>query len=585
MPSSPPRGGLFTVITATLRGLLNKSDALLAHERRARYFGWLRDLTKRALRLARNAITPLAIVIGLGMVAFFVVAESKPVFFAFLVYLPLAWLLVFALAAEKSDEYQSVRSLLTSFQYQVDRAKQNLGQDNKAVDESVKKAFDRLHREVRALLLDKKIGMSQIRREVLRFHDPDEPMGTRWRPPTLSEMGYVIAAADAPEPANQMLALYKYSGEHSSGNGALMDTYTILKEGSSDTFSGVFAAKVQSPFRIRLVVPEDTRRRLESPGSQPEQTAPANTDLNVAYILSMLGPVTRADTRAVEANLRALSVLPVDTAPAQALTAPAVRAHLRTVLTESIAHDDSSLRTAAAALRQAPQQFVCALADVSHDAGDQLAGGTATIDTLAAILLPSAAQHRPALSAELKDFALTVQSLAAIPSTQVITHPGSAYVEARGAEADAGLLSRIAQLLAPSVKDAAAPIQPVFVTTHLTEDYFRMLLQGFRDLQPGGKAQADIDVLAAALDAKTLRLNTVDGTGAVTLQNVAQSTAGPLYLLTDIGRVNHDTAAGSARAVLWTLSGRALEVPADTLDRLQQIELRVRLILRQASDA
>lgn len=566
-----------------MRDPIDESDAWLAHERHARYIDKCRYFLRRAIRFLSTVVTPLAVVFGIGLVGFFVIAESKTAFYVFLVYLPLAWLLILVVAAAKPVESHSVRALLNSFQYQVDRARQNLGRDTRSIDDAVQKAFDGMDQELRAQLQNKKIRMAQVKGEVLRFHDPEEPLGTRWRPPTLSEMGYVIAAADTFAPNTPLLALYKFSGEDRSRGNTVMDAYIILKEGSSDSFSGAFAAKVLSPFQIRLVIPEETIARLGAPHTQSRETSRSDTDHNVAYIMSMLGPIVPGNTRALQASLRAVSHVRPDTAHSEKLPAASVRGALRILLTEGISHDASLMQLTAAALRQAPQQFVIALASLAREDHDNPAGLQSALNTLAAILAPSAEPCRPELAAALKDYALTIQSLAAIPADHRINNPGFAYIEARGAEADSGFWSRIAQLAVAADSSEKVPLQTLLVTTTLNNDTFRERLKGYYDLQHGHKTQDDIALLWAGLDAEKITLNTVRDFPPVAVTDFVKAPSSSLVFTTDAGLVQLDGVASVARYLIWTPCGRLLDVSGEKLNRLQQQEARVRDILQQGA--
>jgi len=154
---------------------------------------------------------------------------------------------------------RSVQELLGYFYYRVDLARQQFVHDPKSIDEHVQKAFDTLHEEMRLLLQEKKIRLSRLKREILSFHPPEAPAATVWQPPSLSEMGYVIVAADKFLPEASILAIYKYSGEERRQDGTIADMYTILKEGSSQGFSHAFKAKVLSPYTRPLTAPNSAR--------------------------------------------------------------------------------------------------------------------------------------------------------------------------------------------------------------------------------------------------------------------------------------------------------------------------------------
>ncbi len=550
-------------------GFAGGTDAQIAREYRARYRSRFRNAFASLGKILRKAITPIMVIAGSGLILFFVLTGSKTGFYVFLVYLPIAWLLIFILAATTPEKLNSIRYLLKSFEYQVDRAKQNLGNDHKSIDEQVRKAFLRLHGEVQALLQYKKIKMSQVKREVLRFHAPDEPLEARWRPPTLSEMGYVLAAADTYAPYTAVLALYKYSGEARSRNGTIVDAYTILQEGFDATFSAAFAARVQSPFPIHLDAPDNTHTSVAATASIANERGNADTEHHVAYILSLLGPLTWPTATALDANLRAMAALAADTPRSALLSAISARGILRSLFTEGISHLQSSLHLANAALRQTPLPFVCALAGIARDNSDNHKRLFTLLDTVAEILVPSAASSRADLADLLKASAATIQRFEVIPADKPIAHAGRVYAEARGAEADAEFFNKIKQLYDADTHSADAPVPLVVMTTNFTFKAFQSLLRSYGELQPGKTQQAIIDTLLAALNDGRLRLNTVEG------NNVVQVNNQPLIFSANAALVAVDGVNSAARYVLWTLAGQALAVPGDQLGHLLETARKI----------
>jgi hypothetical protein len=193
-------------------------------------------------------LVPTAVLGALGLVALFVFSGSRVMFYALLALILLAWLLILVLVVLNPADSPSVHSLLRTFTQQVDRAGQQWRNDPTEHHAAVLRAFDKLHDEMQSLLVQRKIKMRQLKREVLRFDSPEEPVAMRWRPPTLGELGYVLVAAETFSRDGAVLALYQHLGEKQNPDGSWVDVYTIVREGSAGNFSSGFQARIQSPY-------------------------------------------------------------------------------------------------------------------------------------------------------------------------------------------------------------------------------------------------------------------------------------------------------------------------------------------------
>ncbi len=530
-----------------------------------------------------NIIVSVLCLGAVGIVLGYVIGGVTAAFYALLALILLGWLPIPFLAIRNRGGARSVASLLKDFAYQVDHVRQALGRNPKALELGVLAAFDKLHAEITSLLKRRKIRIAQVKREVLKFHDVDEFIAPRWRPPTLSEMGYVLAAADKFSPDAAVLALYKFSGEGRQHGGTVSDTYTILKEGSSTSFSSAFPAKVQSPYTIRLAAPETAAVSEDAvPAAPAEARGAADSEHNVGYILSLLGPVTPLSAHAIDENLCALARLPAAASRAETPPAEAVWRDVRTLLTEPISRREAFLAAAATALRQAPQLFVCALADVEHAPGAVAGEEPSSLAALAALLEPADAASRLALLDVMRRFEDLTRALQSVPAQQPIANPGCAYVDARGAEADAGLLKRIAQLTAAGALPARGP--SVHVVTNLTQGEFEARLAGYGELDPGGDGQAVIDTLLGGLDAQVLALHTVTHRYALKAQDVLGAAPRRLLILSvDLALVDMEGMASGIQYLLWTLSGRTLRVDEARLHELRAAALQIGAHAWQAS--
>jgi hypothetical protein len=524
----------------------------------------------------QNRLTPALCLVALVLVLYLFLADSITAFHALLAVILPAWVLVIVIATDNLRDSRSVAALLNDFAYQVDRARQNIGNDPKAIDQSVQAAFDKLHAEVALLLRRRKIRMAQVKREVLKFHDPGEPLTGRWRPPTLSEMGYVLAAADRFAPDAAVLALYRFSGEQRDRNGTVADTYTILKEGSSTAFSAAFDAKIQSPYTVALT---PFAPPLADTGTVAVTAAPAHagsvadSDHNVGYILSLLGPVTPLSAQAFEQNLRAIARHPAKAA--QALPADLVWGNLRSLMTEPMLHREDVLAAASNALRQAPHLLVCAVAGHGCGAGNDNSDDAhcSVLTVLAEMLAPANDASRAALATAVRIFASSIRRLAPVRIDEPIANPGYACVEARGAEADAGLLKCIAQLLSPAA--GAAHAHPVIVVTNLTQHAFQQRLSGYGELSPGADDQAVIDTLLAGLQTHALTLHTVAGVDALKAQNIVARDP-QIIVSCDPALVDVEGLGRDVQYLLWTAGGRALRVDTHTMRYLPAAAQEIR---------
>lgn len=574
MPRFAWISGAGTFAKVLAKRALGAHDDDLVRQYHSRSRGGGRRALTALDRTVRKAITPAVVTIGVLLVVLIPITRSELAIYALLGFLPIGWLLVFALVTKGPDELPTVDALLRVFDRQVDHAKQNFAHDSKAIDEQVQQAFVRMHDQVQTLLQNKKIRMSHIKRQVLRFHAPDEPMGNRWRPPTLSEMGYVVAAAAKFSPATAVLALYKFSGENRSRDGKVAETYTIVKEGSSDTFSDTFPAKIQSPFKVPLAVSDEVRATL-APRGEMAGRSPLNADLNVTYILSLLGPLTRSTAPALQTNLRAMRALAKDSVPLPQLSAVALHARLRGIFTEVDTHADSSLRSTRAALRQAPMLLVAALADIERNHDDNHARLRSALDAIADILVPAPNPAQAGVLLALQRLALTLQSLTVLGDVEQLNHPGLIYVEARGAESDAEFLKRVAQLIKP-----AMPL--MLMTTNLSLEEFQSQLQGYLELQPGPAQQAIIATLQHALQEGKLKLNTVSDDAPVTVkQLVGELGSKTLVISANPLLTNLDGVENPVAYVLWTLSSHALVMTGPQVGNVLSLVEQIASALRE----
>lgn len=525
--------------------------------------------------LLKRDITPALFMFGLAMVVFVAATQSKAAFIGLIAFIPLAWVAIFLLAVERPEEKRSVHSLLKIFRYQVDLAHQQLNRDPKTVDQNVLKAFDKLHTQVKVLLQKKKIRLARLRQEVMEFPYPPSPRDERWRGPSLSEMGYALGVSETFSPDSPVLALYKFSGEEQQGDGAVVDMFTIMAAGSPP--SPLFSAKLYSPNPNYVVATEAVHAAAAASATPPvalTETAAvrADADAGVGYALSLLGPITLSNVRALEQNLHAMTLLLANSTRAEGMPAATVRQNLRDLLTEKMGRADALLPVAIRAVRQEPRLLVCALADASRDGEDNPAKLHAALDTLAEILLPSAPASRPGLVTLMTDMVLLVQSLGVIPADTKLLNPGLAYVEARGAETDSAFLRRVAQLVLSSTYGANEQPKMVMMSTNLSEQEFRAQLRSYSELAPGKENQQVLDTLLVGLNVKRLMLNIVSGNVSVTVKdipNFPRDKPIPYLLLSaNPALLDVEGLAPPHQHVLWTLNGRALEANSDKLDAL-----------------
>lgn len=546
-----------------------------------------------------NATTVVIVLGGLGLALFAGMAQSQTAIVALLVYLPLAWLTIFIVALRNPGERRSVLSMLKRFRHQVDLAKQQLSSDSAFIDANVLAAFNKLHAEISALLAQKEIRIAELKRELERFPYPTvSEQGPRWRPPTLSELGYVIGLSENIAPDIPLLALYKFSGEERNDAGSVVDTFTILPASVPRIHAAQFSAKVHAPkssyiFAINhpaaapsSIVPAATIAQTR-PDEANEVVLATRADNNVGYALSLLGPVTLSHTRELAQNIRAMAHLPVDTAPSSAMTDAWVQRNLRDLLTERLAHSPVPLVQARQALQQEPQLLIAAIADACRGDENNRTTLLPTLATLTEILLPSAPASRPALVALANDILAFIQSLPVISTAHKMVNPGVVYVEARGAESDAAFLQQVAYWLVPGNQDASVRNAQVIMTTSMAEQAFREQLREYSELQPGQENLAVLDVLLVALNTKKLTLHRADGSRPVSLRRHLPATGNkPLrWLLFSANPALADLTdcPPPVQYILWTLTGRALDLGQNEL--AAQYYLRWHAIIRHAASS
>ena len=474
-------------------------------------------------------------------------------------------LLLVVVAVKHLLAMRRARAWLNVFYFQVDTIQRQFGPESKRIDDQVQMAFDKLHDGMRLLLQKKQVRLFHLKRAVMRFDAPDVPMNAKRH--TLSRLGYVLAASRKFDPAAPVLALYKYTGEARASNGMVADTYAILKEGSSMVFSHSFKAKIQSPFVTTLASQINVSAANDAADAT---TAPVEADHNVAYILSLLGPIKLMKAHWVESNLNAIAALPQAALAPAPLVAMSAWANLRSLLTEDIRRIEPTLAAARTAMQQQPLLLIAALAEIDryqqrdHTQLFSLLGKVAT-----ALKSSTGETHHISTQALMLAYAQVIQSLEPIAPYQRIENPGVAYVEARGAEADAGFLMRIAYLTAPTNPLANNTYRGVIVTTNLTVDGFRTQLKGYAAFKPGKEEQAVVAHLLTRLDARQLIINTVEGTSAVSAKSALARRIGKydhcLVLSANPALVDISGVEANLSYYLWTLSGQTFHVTGENL--------------------
>ena len=493
----------------------------------------------------------------------------------------LAMLLVPWWLLRRRQRAQAVTECLNAFYNRVDLAKQQHVHDAKAFDEQVQKAFEYLHQEIRLMLQKRQIRIADLKKKVLWFHSPDPPAGTRWSPPTLSQLGYVLAAADRFRADAAVLALYKYSGEEST-NGGIVDSYTIVKEGASTEFSAAFAAKIRSPYAMALRVPDSVNtppnvKTATAPAQAPDAAAnpvevdEAETEHNVAYVFSLASRVDANTLQRLQKNLAALAQLA--TTPGQAASSPLpTHQSLRSLLSDDLSQRKPELGAAHAALRRKPHLLVAALADLHRQQvidERQLQSLLIHVDAALATASASILQER---ATRMQTLARTLQTLPALADGQVLRNPGATYVDARGADTDARFMLRMAQLAASSLLPTQRPGPALVVTSHLTDREWRARLGGYAALMPGEENRAALSTLMAALDTRALALHQVDDGQPLKVAEILRSQHATaeqyLVLATDLALTMLDGMPPQLHYVLWTLTSQALIVDAAVRDEL-----------------
>jgi hypothetical protein len=527
-----------------------------------------------------------------GIVLYTGITQSRLGFFALIAVLPAAWIVVFILAVRNPGERRSLDSLLKRFKHQVDLATQQLNTSPAAVDQNVLQAFDKLHAEIKALLTQKKIRFTQLRRAVMHFPYPDAPQqSSRWRPPSLSELGYVIGVCEKFSPDSPFMALYKYYGEERNSDGSLGDTFTIMSASVPRAHAALFVAKVHSP--IANYANYESADGGWPPAPKPDRTAsltqrrPTDATIttlatietratvateaieasdvgnNLGYALSLLGPITLLNAHGLEQNLQAIVRLPADSARPTVMPAAWARRNLRDLLTEKLEHSQVQLSMARQALQLEPQLLVAAMADASRHFENHPAQILPALTLLAEILTPQAPASRLGLISLMTELVVLIQSLPIIPAGQRIANPDVVCIEARGAETDAGFLRRVAHWVSPAVQGTKINAAKVTMTTNLTEEAFRAQLRGFIELKPGAQDQAVIDALLVALNVKRLVLHIVDGNRLLKVREHLHSPghkASPWLLLSaNPALVDLTGIEPPIQHLLWTLTGRALD--------------------------
>jgi hypothetical protein len=525
--------------------------------------------------------TTVIVLAGLGLALFAGFTQSAAAILVLIVYLPLAWLTTVALTLLNPGERRSALSMLKRFRHQVDLAKQQLSSDPHLIDDDVLAAFNKLHADIKALLAQKKIRINELKRELVRFPYPASlEQGSRWRPPTLSELGYVIGISEKVAPDAPLLALYKFSGEESNHEGSAVDTFTIMSDSVPRVHAALFSAKVHSPKANYALmnkqpsaapatpVPAATlaQRQPDDPIEAVAAAEATQSENSEGYALSLLGPITLSNTHELAENLSAMASLTDDATSSSAMPAAWVRRNLRDLLTERLAHSPAPLRMARRALLQEPQLLVSAIADARREGEYNPDALQSTVETLTEILLPSAPASRPVLASLTNDLMAFIQSLPVISTAQNIVNPGVVYVEARGAETDAVFLKQVAYWLLPAHQDASTIVTQVIMSAQLSEQAFRERLREFGELKPGQENQAVLDILLVALNMKKLALLTFHGADRNRPVNVRKHLPVPgkkplrwLLFSANPALTDLTDCPPPVQHILWTLTGRALD--------------------------
>lgn len=522
------------------------------------------------LKLIKIAVA-LAVLVAIGWMTYTGFSRARWWMLVTGVVLIAAWIVFCFYFVWPGDSTSQLRRLLRSFTYQVDRARQRHRDNSKQIDEDVFKAFAKLHAEIDALFRKHRLRVPQLRRAVMRLETRERSTGTRWQPPTLMQMGYALTATDKYQRGGSLLALYKFSGEERTRAGAIVGAYTIVKEGVADTFTGKFDAKVHTPDPVDFKTTEAARERAGPAAAVARADSPpmgsTDSEHNVGYILSLLGPLSDIDSTVLTDNLRAMAALAEDPAGVHPLTMAALRGWQRSVLTERIGYLESSLPLARRALRQAPQLLAAALADLLRETGQHASALSDCLAAMTDILVPVSRHDRGSIEQLLGNFVAQVQDMQVVPAAQALDNPGIAFVDLRGAESNSAMLRRVAELLATRAPEAGVQVYRVHVFIQISAQEFQSHLRGFRELNAGEQDQAALHTLLQGINEEQLALHSVESMLPLRARDFTRPAghnhAQELFCSVNAAGLDLEGVAAQAQYVLWTLSGRALHAPVD----------------------
>jgi hypothetical protein len=199
---------------------------------------------------------------GAGLIMLVAYSEWEDSFVILLAILAIAWLLLVIYALSNVGKTPSVTTLLRTFRRKVDHARQ---QSNAALeDQLVLRAFDELDADIKSLLQRKKVRLARVNRDVMSFMYPAQSQSVHWRPPSLSELGYLLdvckrRAKDAP-----VLAIYQLARENPDGTGAIAGTYEIMRKDMSSAFASTITISVATPHQRIGVNPTTAKMPIDT---------------------------------------------------------------------------------------------------------------------------------------------------------------------------------------------------------------------------------------------------------------------------------------------------------------------------------
>ena len=496
----------------------------------------------------------------------------------------LVWVIVIGMVVIRMFASSPAERVLNLFARQVARVKEQAHGQPHLIDQALAAELSKLNESLKALFTEQKIRVARLKREVVQINfqagKPD-PLGKQRLP--LRALGQVLSVAERFSPDAPIVALYKLNGEKMNPNGAVRDTYLILKTEASPDQDSEFMAKIHSPIKNYSVAA--TGGVLATAAGLPSESAiraAASSDQNVEYVLSLLGPVKPLRLDELDRRLQTIVHHRASFASSGRLPALDVSRVLRALLTGQMDPREHSSLAAQQALQQEPQLFIDALAGIDHERAYK-AGAPACFATLAELLEPSSPQLQSALVRLMIGHTALISACEVVPEDAKIRVLGVTYVDARGAEGDAGFLRRVAQLLDAAAPLSAAKAKKFFVTTNLTEAEIQVQLRKFRELiSADDKNQLVIAAMLQALDEKSLVLNTVAGSEPVNVQSLVGRAENIVVFAANPALVDLAGVSSMAGFIYWTLSSVAREVLARDVDVFVKNEQDLRVGRYQA---